>query len=68
MIDIYNIGPQDADEFELKFKKHPGSLMRLHHPNCGHHQLDPTIFGAGFLSTSADEDATSFTVFPLILW
>ena len=36
MIDIVNIGPRGADEFELKFKKYPESLMRLHHPTCGH--------------------------------
>lgn len=36
MIDIVNIGPNGARVFELEFKKHPESLMRLHHPECGH--------------------------------
>ena len=38
MIDIVNIGPNGARVFELEFKKHPESLMRLHHPDCGHCQ------------------------------
>ena len=38
MVDIVNIGPNGARLFELEFKKHPESLMRLHHPDCGHCQ------------------------------
>ena len=38
MIDIVNIGPNGGRVFELEFKKHPESLMRLHHPECGHCQ------------------------------
>ena len=36
MIDIVNIGPEEARIFELKFKKYPESIIKVYHPNCGH--------------------------------
>ena len=36
MIDIVNIGPDGLKLFELEFKKHPETFLKVHHPSCGH--------------------------------
>lgn len=36
MIEIINIGPDGARRIDLEFKKHPHSIIKVHHPECGH--------------------------------
>ena len=36
MIEVTNIGPNEARTFEIEFKKHPQVFARIHHPSCGH--------------------------------
>ena len=36
MIKSFNIGPSDAEIFDLEMKNTPNSLVRVHSPDCGH--------------------------------
>ena len=36
MIEIINIGSDGARRVDLEFKKHPHSIVKVHHPECGH--------------------------------